>query len=214
VTSGSLTGLSSSGSFNTWCVDIYHWEIGGTVTYNVDTTGSVLASALNTLRPSNGTAADPTGATRVQELVELADEQYKGVATGLTSAAFQLAVWEITYGTANASGVFQINTTSPSFLVDAGTLSGADNGQTATTSDGYLANQWLAELGAAPNTANYQLVYLYGGNPTTQSMVVFTQVPEPATLALFVIGLFGIAYSRRRNIGSSTVLIIPGKQAS
>lgn len=178
------SGFATGSIFNTWCVDIYHWEASGSVTFNIET-GNELASALNALHPST-----PDGAARVAALINLADEHYSSVNSGLTSAAFQLAMWAIAFDSPNATGQkYTVSTGNPGFSVDSGTFSGAD---------GALANQWLASLGTAPNTGNYQLTFLSDGPAASQDMVVFTEVPEPGSMALVIAGLLGCMLIRRK----------------
>lgn len=176
--------FSATGQFNTWCVDIYHWLNGGAVTYTV-ATGSDLANTLAVLRP----VTPPTGTDRVNALGRLANEVYSAVDTKVESAAFQLAVWAITYG-AYESGKYVINTTNSGFRVDSGTASSAY---------GVMANTWLANLNTAGNTGNYKLTYLSdAASENTQDMVVFTNVPEPDVLGLLAVGLLGLGFLRRK----------------
>lgn len=177
--------FSATGQFNTWCVDIYHWLAGGSVNYNVGT-GAELATSLSALRPGI-----PTGATRVAQLGQLANDVYSTVNTKTESAAFQLAVWAITYGALDGTGHYSLNTTDSGFKVDSTTKNSAY---------GVLANSWLANLGTAPDTGNYKLTYLNDGTANnTQDMVVFTSiVPEPGTVALIAVGLLGLGFGRKK----------------
>lgn len=180
-------GASLPNTFNAWCVDIYHWEVGGPVTYNIGD-GSTLALASDGGNPVFGTA-------RVNALTALADERYGGLTDLKGSAAFQLAVWAVMFSTPTA-GVYTLSS-SPTFLATPYYSSDA-----ATWTE---ASDWLNNLGTAAKPGNYSITYLYSPDPSSQNMVLFTPlhqqtppVPEPETYAMLLAGLGLLSFMGRR----------------
>lgn len=191
--------FDATGSFNTWCVDIYHW-LSSPANYVVET-GVELAADLNLVRPIG-----PSGSQRVAALTDLANEVYGTLSNKQDNAAFQLAVWAITYGSLNNLGNYQVTGTDPNFRVAHDSITSAAVLQGAIDK----ANGWLNILGTAAYTGNYYMSYLSdNGRQNTQDLVVFTampglishagRVPEPTTPALLTLGLIGFGLSRRKS---------------
>lgn len=179
TTSDKSYDFSSTGSFATWCVDIYHWMSTSQVSYYVGGASDLAA------------VFGASGTSRVNTLLQLANKDYSLVKDTDTSAAFQLAVWSIMFGTPDVSGIYTVN--SSTFTA------------TVTTYPSHAiatANDWLKDINTDPITGNYKLTYLSDGLCNyTQDMVVFTPapVPEPSTFILLGAGLAGVALLRKRN---------------
>jgi hypothetical protein len=106
------------------------------------------------------------------------------------SAAFQVAVWEVVFDTdLNLSGLN--NDDGSNFLWTGGTDASVFK----------KANEWLTNVADYQGT-NYQNWNLYkftsGGYQDYVSATYGTNVPEPGPLALFGIGLAGLALRRKR----------------
>lgn len=188
------TGVGSGAlgePFDAWCVDILNWLVSPSE-YDIKGTAELTTALADTPRLNPG--------KRVHDLGRLANAYYDSLYTVHTkeySAAFQLAVWAITYGT-NTSA-YSINTSDNiGFSVDSVT-----DGSTF----GVLADAWLTSLNnnTAKATANYSITYLSdaNGSKRTQDLVVFKRtggatVPEPGTIALLGIGLLAASLIRRR----------------
>ncbi len=162
-------GPNASGanpSFETYCVSLrqtFSWHTPFAVT-RVNFAGNAYSSAVNQQ-------------VQMNKLAWLAanDASY-AVTDATTSAAMQLAVWEIIYDNG-----MNVNSGS-GFAVTAGSSAARTQ-----------ANTWLAGLASSNHQYIAQRLY----NPTYQDQLVVT-VPEPETYAMFLAGLGMMGFVARR----------------
>ncbi len=158
-TLGAVT--NSSGYFEAFCADLFQSWGYGTYTYNVASMSNPQLTSLN----------------------QLAD-YYDQVTNAVTSAAFQLATWEILFE----------DTTNPSFNLGLGDFTASNN--LAAISQ---ANTWLSTLGQAQD--KYSIGYLTQGQKQDLIYVTPSPVPLPAAAWLFGSALLGfVSLSNRRKI--------------
>lgn len=150
--------------FLTYCADIFHTLGAGTFTM------PNLSTFVN----------NPTKLTQLTALVSNADPLIATAANATAkkdiSAAVQLGVWEILN---EASGTYNLGT--GDFRVV--------NGDSAAART--LANSWLTNVstGSWTPVAGKKLGFLY--NPSNQSQLFLTAVPEPEAWAMMLLG-FGL----------------------
>ena len=154
---GGLSGTFDSASFQTYCIDLYQDSYFG-VTY------------------SNYQVIDLSAPTALS-IGRLVTKYGAAVNDADTSAAFQLALWEILYETPAAN-----------YSLSSGSFT-----ETANPSVSNLANVWLSDLGTVSNV-NVQRLY----SPENQDYLVQTPVPEPSTCAMLITGLGLLGFMKRR----------------
>ena len=165
---GEFTGTWNGATFKTYCLDLYeffHWNTSYNTYHLVE--------------------IDPGKAFDMGRLVT----KYRaGVNTALESAAFQIALWEITY---ENTGIYSL--TAGSFKETA-----ANDGVRT------LAQSYLSDLGSVSNVHVAKLASVGYHTPSgtwvpgQQDFLVTTPVPEPSTYLLMVSGLAGIGFMVRR----------------
>ncbi len=119
-------------------------------------------------------------APKADTLTKLATQSLGKVHDSRTSAAFQLAIWEIVNETGSVYDFTK----------------GAFRAFNASDDSIALALQWLNELPTLTGKPTYNLSVLESA--TYQDLATFSEVPEPSSIAIFLAGLIGYAITRRK----------------
>ncbi|MFO1199453.1 MAG: PEP-CTERM sorting domain-containing protein [Burkholderiaceae bacterium] len=170
VTAGELNLKIDSLPFTSFCVDLDQ-HIGWATysnTYTLDDASLYF----------NGNQLDEFARLFSSHLTDVNGPQ----GSAINSAAFQVAVWEITYDGAGGLGALNLG---------AGNFRDTD---LAPGTAGAVASGWLAGLGnQSPGAWKFQVLH----SPSYQDQLI-ANVPGPATLPLLAASLVGWGIARRR----------------
>jgi hypothetical protein len=178
VTSGTVndsagafrTIVNGGPSFLSYCIDL---------TQSAELYGS--DSSYTRVAGGSYSFANPGAAASLSKLFTFAGSL---VNSAPTSAAFQLAVWEIVYE--SPSNAYAMGSGRAVFGP------GQSNAATIT-----LADSWLSALSATPATAPISIL----ASPNRQDLVyggATAPIPEPSTYALMIAGLGALGFVARR----------------
>ncbi|MDF1483447.1 VPLPA-CTERM sorting domain-containing protein [Extensimonas sp. H3M7-6] len=165
--------FKTGSSILTWCIELTQSITQGS-NYNYTTTDL--------------TAANPSWAGRLQELIAQNYQTVLSAANSITSAAMQLAIWEVVNESANSN----LDLSSGNFRASAPLF----NGDSTSARD--MAQGWLNNLSSSADTGKYKIVMLSNGS--AQDLVTVLPTPIPAAALLFgsALGLGGLMQRRRR----------------
>jgi PEP-CTERM motif len=172
VEAGEMEGTLNGKSFTTFCLDVFQ-----TITFGQNYTNYQLVDLTKTQATSMG---------------ELFTKYYDQVDDSKSSAAFQVALWEIMYDSDS------------SYDLKTGNFKGTDFGFLFGSFGGLFpsvettAQSWLNNLGTADD---YDVTLLQSS--TNQDLLTFSKdavapVPEPETYALMLAGLGAMGWTMRR----------------
>jgi hypothetical protein len=166
------TSVNGGASFLSYCIDLTQSAA----------VGGASDSSYSRVPGGSYSFANPGAAASLSKLFTFAGSL---VNSNATSAAFQLAVWEIVYE--SPSNAYSMGSGRAVFGVQ-------DSREIATIA---LADSWLTALSATPATAPVSILasdlaqdLVYGG--------ATAPVPEPSTYALMIAGLAGLGFVARR----------------
>lgn len=163
VSAGEFSGTLNGNSFQTFCLDLAQ-----SISFNTAYSNYTLQSGSSVL-----------GAVDADRLGKLYTNYIGSVTDATSSAAFQLAAWEV------------ITETGSSLSLSGGSFYTTTTGTAVT-----LANTWLTGLDS--KSSSYTIDVLQSN--CQQDMLVATPVPEPETYAMMGAGLalMGAVVRRRR----------------
>ncbi len=201
IISGTIGLQTNIGALSTYCVDLFDYISVGNPSVNTFSQSTLTAGSTF----KNGTATGVFTQAQVTDLTRLlAGGNSLVTQSSVSSAALQVAIWEVEYDTVAANGSYNLTSTSDPFYF---TASSSDSNSAAVLA---LAQTYLNDATGYQNggswvsaswlAASNQYVEYLTSNPAGTQNLIYLATPEPSTVAVFGMGLIGLWAARRRKM--------------
>ena len=197
VLGGEIQLQTNVGTLNAYCVDLFHTISTGSNAYTFNQNALTAGSSY-----MNGSASSTFTVNQVGLITNLLINGSLQTQNTINSAALQVAIWDVEYGTAATNGTYNVTGGSGfSFSANSGDTNSATVLSTAQTFlndvTGYQnGSTWVAATWLGNSSRFVQ--YLTSSSGVQQQIYLAT--PEPSTIAVFGMGLIGLWAARRRKL--------------
>jgi hypothetical protein len=199
LTTGTIGLQTNIGALNTYCVDLFDYINTGNPSVNTFNQNPLTAGS----HFQNGSLTGTFTQAQVNVITKLLTNGSLQTNNVVNTAALQIAIWAAEYDTAAANGTYNITVGDGFYFTSTGDGNSAAALAQAQTylnnATGYV-NGTGQFVGATWLTASNKYVQFLTSTTGNVQDLVYLATPEPASVAMFGLGLIGLWAARSRKM--------------